>query len=108
MKLMTQEVIKNLPDLYSQEEVKDPIVKLKFFTPDADWTWYVTEGRKEVDDETGEEDWRFFGKVVNSIVGPEGEWVYTMLSQLKEARGALGLPVERDMHWTPKPASQCK
>jgi hypothetical protein len=101
MKLMTQEVIKNLPDLYEQEKVKDPIVKLKFFTPDADWTWYVTEGRQEGDD------WRFFGKVVNNYV-PEGEWGYTMLSQLKTVKGALGLPVERDMHWTPKPASECK
>jgi hypothetical protein len=106
MKLMTQEVIKNLPDLYAQEKVKDPIVHLKFFLVGTAWTWYITEGRKEVDEETGEEDWRFFGKVVNNIV-PEGEWGYTMLSQLKEVRGAFGLPVERDKFWSAKPASQC-
>ena len=35
----------------------DPIVHTKFFTPDSNWTWYVTEG------ETEEDDFRFFGYV---------------------------------------------
>lgn len=47
--LMTKKVIKNLPVLYSQEKVADPICKLKFFTPDADWTWYITEGKEQYD-----------------------------------------------------------
>ena len=38
---------------------------------------------------------------------PDGEWGYVTLSQLQEVRGALGLPVERDMYWKPKPMSEC-
>lgn len=104
MNLMTKEVIKNLPALYSQENVEDPMVVLKFFTPDADWTWYITEGGEE-EYENGT-DWLFFSKVVNNQC-PEGELGYVTLGQLKEIKGALGLPIERDMHWRPKPLSEC-
>ena len=31
------------PALYSQENVEDPTVCAKFFTPDSSWTWYVLE-----------------------------------------------------------------
>jgi len=101
MRLMTQAIIKKLPALYAQEDVKDPIVTLKFFTPDADWTWYITEGTRQEDG-----DWLFFGSVTNRYC-PEGELGYTTLSQLKSVKGALGLPVERDMHWSDKPLSKC-
>jgi hypothetical protein len=43
MKLLTAELRTRLPRLYSQEKVPDPIVHAKFFTPDSNWTWYVTE-----------------------------------------------------------------
>ena len=105
MKLMTQEVIKGLPKLYAQENVEDAIVHVKFFTPDAGWTWFVTEGeQKEYDHGM---DWLFFGKCVSPMC-PDGEWGYTTLGQLQEVRGSLGLPVERDMHFSKKPASECK
>ncbi len=102
MKLITKEVERKLPKLYSQENIADPICKLKFFTPDSSFTWYITEGRKE---DNG--DWLFFGKVVSNLC-PEGELGYTMLSQLKEIRGKLGLPVERDMYFSEIPLSECK
>ena len=101
MKLLTKEIIKKLPKLYSQEKKSDPICNLKFFTPDSSFTWYITEGRKE---QNG--DWLFFGKVVSHLC-PNGELGYVMLSQLQSVRGALGLPVERDKFWSPKPLSQC-
>jgi hypothetical protein len=44
MKLLTNAIRKKLPALYSQEQVEDPAVWVKFFTPDASWTWYATEG----------------------------------------------------------------
>jgi hypothetical protein len=44
MKLLTNAIRKKLPALYSQEQVEDPTVWVKFFTPDAAWTWYATEG----------------------------------------------------------------
>jgi len=102
MQLLTKEIEKPLPPLYSQDEVADPICNLKFFTPDAGWTWYILEGGEQEDG-----DWLFFAKVVSPIV-PEGELGYVLLSQLKQVKGALGLSVERDLWWKAKPLSQCK
>ena len=102
MKLLTQEIKKRLPNLYSQENNPDPVCVLKLFTPDAGWTWYATEGEEQEDG-----NWLFFGKVVSPFM-PEGELGYFSLNELKQVRGALNLPVERDIHFTPKPLSQCK
>jgi hypothetical protein len=96
MKLLTQEVLNRLPALGSQENEKDPIVQVKFFTPDAGWTWYATEGSPEGDD------FIFFGYVQ----GVEAEWGNFSLRELRTVRGALGLPVERDLHFHPRPMSQ--
>ena len=101
MELLPLEIQKVLPALYSQESVKDPLAVIKYFTPDSSWTWYIIEGGQE------EGDWVFFSKVVNHIC-LEGELGYVILSQLQEIRGALGLAVERDLYWTPRPISQCK
>lgn len=43
MKLLTQEIRKQLPALYSQEDKGgEAIVHVKFFTPDSNWTWLAT------------------------------------------------------------------
>ncbi len=96
MQLLTTELRTQLPKLYAQENVEDPIVYAKFFTPDSSWTWYVTEG----DEDDG--DFRFFGYVV----GFEKEWGYFVLSELESARGPLGLPIERDLYFEAQPFSQ--
>jgi hypothetical protein len=95
MKLLTAAIIKQLEKhpLYSGEKQQISPVIVKFFTPDSSWTWYVFEGQKL---ENG--DWRFYGLVD----GHEKEQGYFMLSELKEARGHFGLPVERDMYFTGK------
>lgn len=93
MQLLTQELRRSLPPLYSQEHNKDPTVYIKFFTPDAGWTWWVTEGSPDGDD------FRFFG----FVHGLEYEWGYFMLSELEAARGRLGLPIERDLYFKPGP-----
>ena len=110
MKLMTKEIIRNLPGLREQEGKGDEaIVHIKFFTPDADWTWYVTEGnpivvrngeqveitKNDLQDDEQIVDWMFFGLVY----GFEMEWGYFTLSQLQQIRGCARLPVERDMHF---------
>jgi hypothetical protein len=100
MMLLTKAIQKQLPALYSQENVSDPICRVKFFTPDSSFTWYITEGQQEG------EDWRFFGKVVSHLC-PEGELGYVMLSQLKAIRGAFGLSVERDKWFDSVPLSEC-
>lgn len=96
MELLPEEIRERLPQLYSQEGNRDPIVQVKYFTPDSSWTWYATEG------EPDGEDFRFFGYVI----GFEREWGYFVLSELESARGPLGLPIERDLHLTPAPISE--
>jgi len=82
--------------LYSQEGVADPIVHAKFFTPDSNWTWFVTEG------EPDEDDFRFFGLVC----GHEEEWGYFVLSEMKASRGLLRLPIELDLYFKVGPFSE--
>jgi len=102
MKLLTEEIKKTLPALYSQEEAADPVVAVKYFTPDLTWTWLILEGSEQEDG-----DWMFFCKAFSHLC-PEGELGYVMLSELEQVRGSLGLPVERDLFFTPKPLSQYK
>jgi hypothetical protein len=89
VELLTEELRERLPPIYSQEAEQDPVVICKFFTPDSNWTWWVTEGSPEGDD------YRFFGYVQ----GLEDEWGYFMLSELMSAKGPLGLGIERDIHF---------
>jgi len=93
MKLLTAELRASLPPLYAQEKCTDPTVHAKFFTPDSQWTWYVTEGSEE------DGDFRFFG----FVCGMDDEWGYFVLSELESARGPLGLPIERDLYFEPGP-----
>jgi Protein of unknown function (DUF2958) len=88
MELVTNELREQLPPLYAQKREADPIVVCKFFTPDSSWTWYALEF-DEVD--------TFFGLVI----GFEAELGYFSLSELQAARGPLGLPIERDLHFQP-------
>jgi len=90
MKLLTEEIRKKLPPLYSQENLGGRAVAYaKFFTPDSNWTFWATEfDGKDI----------FFG-LVN---GHCKELGYFSLSELQKARGPLGLPVERDLYWQPK------
>lgn len=92
MNLLPKHIRKQLPKLYATEHVKpaDKIAVVKFFTPDANWTWYVCEfdGRDTL-----------FGLVI----GFEAEWGYISLAELQSVRGPLGLPIERDAYWRPKP-----
>lgn len=95
-KLMTSEVRRRLPPLYSQENVRDPIVQVKYFSPYTGSVWLVTEydGR---DTMFGWAD-RGFG----------GELGYVSLQELEHAN-RQGLPlVERDLYFKPVPLSQAK
>ena len=90
MQLLTKEIRKHLPPLGSQDgKVGKAVAHVKFFTPDSSWTWYATEF-------DGQD--MFFGLVE----GQEKELGYFSLSELQNARGPMGLPIERDLHWTPK------
>ena len=93
MALLSAELRARLPALYSQDVNRDPIVHLKFFTPDSNWTWFVIEGSED------EGDFRFFGYVI----GFEEEWGYFVLSELESVWGPLGLAIERDLYFRPAP-----
>jgi hypothetical protein len=90
MQLLTKEIREKLPPLGSQDgKGGKTIARLKLFTPDSSWTWYATEF-------DGQD--MFFGLVE----GQEKELGYFSLSELQNARGPMGLAIERDLHWTPK------
>ena len=102
MKLLTDELLRKLEaqdpygpygpgrELTREEEQ----VVCKFFTPDANWTWYAVSASRDPD--TG--DVQFFGLVD----GLELELGYFWLSEIEKVRGKLGVPVERDLHWEPQ------
>lgn len=93
MTLLTAEIRKRLPPLGSQDGLGGKAVAhVKFFTPDSNWTWWATEGQQEGDD------FVFFG-LVDGFCKELGHFC---LSELQSVRGALGLPVERDLYWQPK------
>ncbi len=93
MKLLTKEILRRLPPLYSQEKLGGKAIALvKFFSPGSNWTWWATEGSAEGDD------FIFFGLVD----GLEKELGYFSLSELQAARGPMGLAIERDLYWQPK------
>ena len=98
MKLLTKEILKKLPPLYSQENNPDPTVWVKFFDPTGSWTWYATEGSQEDDD------FIFFGLVD----GFEEELGNFSLKELESVKGKFGLGIERDMYFIPKPLSQVR
>ncbi len=90
---LTKEDLARLPALGSQDGNPDPVAQVKFFDPSGSWTWYATE----YDPAEG----RFFGLVQ----GAEEELGYFTLAELQSVRGRMGLGVERDRHWTPRPLS---
>lgn len=105
MKLLTKEVEALLPKLYSQEHVKDPIVHVKFFDPAGSATWFITEGGWERDENGNPEDFIMFGYVTGMV---EDELGYVSMNELQSVKGPLGLGIERDLYWTPKPLSEVK
>ncbi|WP_218253604.1 DUF2958 domain-containing protein [Candidatus Magnetobacterium casense] len=95
IKLLTKDILKKLPPLYSQENVEDPIAYVKFFTPDSNWTWYALEyDGKDL----------FFGLVK----GLETELGYFSLSELQTSTGPHGLHIERDTGFKPTPLSKIR
>lgn len=88
LKLLTKEIEKKLPKLYSNENKKpeDTLVVVKFFDPMGSFTWYATEyDGKDT----------FFGYVR----GFENELGYFTLSELESVGQNRMLGIERDRHF---------
>lgn len=103
MKLLPMEIRETLPPLYGQDgKGGKAVVHCKFFTPDSNWTWLATEGEPVLDESSRQIDFRFFGLVF----GHEKEFGYFLLSELEEVCGPMGLPIERDLHFQPRPLEE--
>lgn len=90
-----EDVAPQLPRLYSAEDDSNPTVWLKLFTPDSIWTWYVIE-------------WDGDDLCFGLVIGHAEELGYFSLSEIAGVRGGLGLPVERDIYFTPCPLSSVR
>lgn len=101
MKLLTKELEKKIPPLYSQEKVKDPMVVTKFFCPWGSATWWIIEGQREDDD------YLMFGLCM-LFTPQEAELGYISLNELASVTGPFGLKIERDMYWKPVSLSKVK
>lgn len=94
--LMPPELASTVPPLYSQEHEADPVVRAKYFTPDASWTWYVLEYDPQA-------------RICFGLVdGFEQELGYFSLGELESVTGPLGLHVERDLYFTSRPLSEVR
>lgn len=91
-KLLTKEIEKKLPPLYSQDgkNPKKVRVIVKFFNPMGAGTWYATEF-----DPTER---LFFGWAKIS----DGELGTFSLDDLESVKLPLGLTIERDLYWDDK------
>ncbi len=95
-KLLTAELVEQMPGLYESEgtPVADKLIYAHYFTASADW--HIAE----LDRETGE----MFGRCDLGMGFPE--WGYVTIHELAQLRAQFGLPVERDLDFTPKTARE--
>ena len=93
--LIPKEILDTLPDLYDSTITDDPLCQVKLFTPDSNWTWYIIGLSKE-DNST----------CYGYVQGWVSELGYFSLEEIADVRGALNLPVERDMFFEPTKLSK--
>lgn len=88
IKLITKEIMAKLQK--NRQNNDDSTAVLKLFTPDGSCTWLIT-----MIEEDGDTMWGLcdlgFGLV---------EYGTVSLQEIMSVRGKLGLPVERDIHFT--------
>lgn len=96
--LLPTTVARKLPPIYSQDNVDDPIVQVKLFSPYSGAVWYLTEYDPSSKQAFG---WADLGMGM-------GELGYISIPEL-EGMNKGGLPlVERDLYFKPMPLSKAK
>jgi hypothetical protein len=95
MKLITKELRKRIPPLYSKKRLK-----IQLFMQSTSLQTLIGLGMF----------WSLTVKIHSSVVLMDCilEIGYFSLSELEKIRGPLGLKVERDLYWKPKPLSEVK
>lgn len=96
MKLLTKKIIEILPPLYTTENESNPEAKVKLFTPDSSWRWFIIEYDKNS------------GTAFGYVCGLENELGYFNIDEIESIKGPLGLDVERDISFTPTKLSELK
>ena len=91
--LLTEELLLRFKQV-GRQDVPNPIVIAKFFSPWNDWAWFAFS----YNEETG----TFFGL----IRGSYEELGYFAIEDLRGVRGPRGLKVERDLYFREKPLSE--
>lgn len=94
--LIPQNVAGQIPTLHDAWDNKPLTVFLKWFTPDGPFTWYVTCWDKQ------DTVWAY---VVNTAWAIQEQGVVS-IQEIKSVRGALNLPVERDIIWKATPLTE--
>lgn len=95
MKLITTALRKQIPPLYSTEDLPlgDKVVVAKFFTPWGSYSFYCIEGGQE------DNDYIMWGLVTG--LGDD-EFGYSSLEEMESIVGPGGLGIERDLSWIPR------
>ena len=92
-----EKVIRCLPPVSDAREDQDPVLRVRLFTPDANWQLFIAGG---CPDEDG--DVVLYGYLVGSLQ----EWRHFRLSSILHARGPAGRSFEVDLSFRQLPWSQ--
>jgi len=93
MNIKPAELLDVLPAIGSTDgQGSDAVALVKLFTPWGSWSWYLTDAARKGDDVL------MFGLVDGHVK----ELGYVSLNELMSVRGPMGLPIERDLYWSPK------
>ena len=88
----------------------DDICRVKLFDPTGSWTWYISSYDPETRMAWGlvEVMKREYYHVYmpELLEGLRHEYGDISMPELVEFRGRFGLPIERDLHWSPCPLSE--
>lgn len=96
MKLMTKAIEKAAKAQYPKgSDLESQKIVAKFFDPTGSWTWYLMN----LDPEDPDYLWGI-------VKGFEVEIGSFSLSELQTTKVRFGLGIERDLHFTPKPAKE--
>lgn len=92
----TEEDLAKIPKLYSTKAIpaEEKIVHMHFFIDGCDW--YIVE--------YDHDERLFYGFAILNSDDENAEWGYISFDELISVRNRLGIEVDHDLHWTPKPA----
>jgi len=95
MKLMTKEISRKLQEQFPMGSDFKQMVVAKFFDAGGSWVWYC------MNQDPNDNDYLW-----GIVKGFEVEMGSFSLSELESYRGRFGLGIERDLYFTPIPASE--